>query len=53
MGSADHQTNLARNAFVPARSSRVWWMPIAPRERADNRFGKSLRRSFAKLGLAS
>jgi hypothetical protein len=50
MGSADHQRNLARNAYLPRpRMTLFSSVPIAPQERTDNRFGSC----FAKLSLAS
>jgi hypothetical protein len=37
MGSADHQTNLARNASLPRLLMTPLAESIAPRRRADNR----------------
>jgi hypothetical protein len=37
MGSADHQTNLERNASLPQPLMTPLGEPIAPRKRADNR----------------
>src|SRR5438552_6698451 len=47
MGSADHQTNLVRNAAPPAPMILVRHVPIAPRERGDNRPKHPFGRDFA------
>jgi hypothetical protein len=47
--SADHQTNLVRNALLPAPMVLPKRPPIAPHGCADNRREQPARRSFAKL----